>query len=597
MITTPRLVLVSALAVALSACQTLSPEQTNNEPVPTTQSTENAEGFVLDTVLATPNVPLEEMYPLAEPVVADNPETPDIVELAPSIAQTGWRDFYGDEKLKALIELGLANNKNLEQAIIAIKKAESQYQISRNQSLPTAGLSGGYSRSANQRMDANPSSAYSVGLGMASYELDFWGKVSSLKEQALQNYLATNAAKDSAQIALVAGIAQSYANLSYAKAQLMLAESTVKSRERSLFITKKRFDAGIDSKSPSLQAESSLESARLAVMNAQTAVLKAQNALQFLIGAPVPMELMPEPAITGLIAPKVLSTGLPSELLYYRPDILQAEHALKAAGANINVARAAFFPSISLSGNVGLASGQLKDLFKLGGASWSFGPSINLPIFDAGARRANYEVSQLEEKQRLSAYEGAIQNAFREVNDVLADRATLNEQLKSQYKLQANYQRTYDIAYATFRSGLSSYLDVLDAERSLFAVQQSILQMEQQKVLSQIALYQVLGGGADLTVAQITSADEQSTSMAPARMATQEEVKALSEAQASPINPSADEPSSVPSTTKSDDKQPDNKKSDDKKSDDKKSDDKKSIETSSTTPPKITPAKPSATSK
>lgn len=237
---------------------------------------------------------------------------------------------------------------------------------------------------------------------------------------------------------------------------------------------------------------------------------------------------MPEPAIVSIVSPKVLSAGLPSELLYYRPDIIQAEHALKSAGANINVARAAFFPSIRLSGNLGLASGSLSDLFKAGSSSWSFGPSISLPIFDAGARRATYEVSQLDQQQKLAAYEATIQTAFREVNDVLADRATLDEQLKVQYKLQANYQRTYDIAYATFRSGLSNYLNVLDAERSLFSAQQSILQMELQKVLSQIALYQVLGGGADLAVEQITSTSNQTNAMTPARIATAEEIKALS---------------------------------------------------------------------
>lgn len=529
----PRFFALSALTLALSACQAV-PEQLTTPPAET-------------VLLAEPNLPLAQTYPLDEPVVADNPETPEVVELAPSIAGTGWREFYGDEKLKALIELGLANNKTLEQAILSIKKAEAQYQITRTQSLPSVGMSGGYGRSANNRIDANSHGAFNVGLGMASYELDFWGKVSNLKEQALQNYLATNAAKDSVQISLVAGIAQSYANISYAKAQLILAESTVKSRERSLFITKKRFDAGIDSKSPSLQADSSLESARLAVMNAQTSLQKAKNALQLLLGSPVPEELMPEPAITSIVAPKVLSAGLPSELLYYRPDIIQAEHALKAAGANIQVARASFFPSISLSGNLGLASNSLSDLFKLGSSSWSFGPSINLPIFDAGARKANYEVSQLDQQQKLAAYEGAIQTAFREVNDVLADRATLDEQLKSQYKLQSNFQRTYNIAYATFRSGLSSYLEVLDAERSLFSVQQNILQMELQKVLSQIALYQALGGGADLTVEQITATSTQQDAMTPARLATMDEVKALA-SDRSPVVPNTKTADLAPKT-------------------------------------------------
>lgn len=501
MIMTHRLFVLSVMTAAVCACQTV-PQTTASDTL----------------VLASPNVPMT-AYPLEPPVVLDNPDTPQTIELAPSVAQIGWKSFYADEKLKALIELGLANNKNLQQAMIGIQKLQSNYQITSTQAFPTVGLSAGLNRSGNQLGQATQ---YNVGLGLASYELEFWGKVANLKEQALQNYLASNAAKDSLQIGIIANIAQTYANLSYANAQLMLAQSTVKSREHALFITQKRFEAGIDSKSPSLQADSSLESARLSMLEAQTNLQKAKNALQLLVGLPIPDELMPEPAITHLVAPKVLSAGLPSELLYYRPDILKAEHELKAAGANIAVAKAAFFPSIRLNANLGTASAELSDLFKGASGVWSFAPSIHLPIFDAGARQAAYEISQLDQQQKLMAYENAIQTAFREVNDVLAQRATLDEQLALQYKLQSNYQRSYDIAYATFRSGLSGYLDVLDAERSLFAVQQTILQMELQKVLSQIALYQVLGGGADLTVAQITQSQAQS--MMPARLATKDEL-------------------------------------------------------------------------
>lgn len=501
---------LSGLVLALSACTSLPKAPT--------------------TVLAEPNLPMEAPFE----IVSEDKETVS-TSTSPSIAATGWKEFYQDEKLKALIALGLENNKDLEQATLAIKKAQAQYQITRASDFPSVSSDASYSRGAAHRTDSNPTSGYSVGLAKASYELDLWGRIANLKEQALQSYLATAAARDTVQISLISNIAQAYVNLSYAKAQLYLAESTVASRERSLYITQKRFSAGIDSRSPSLQAESSLETAKLAVLTAKTNLLKAENALQYLIGAPIPSELMPATAVTGIINPQVFNTGMPSELLYYRPDIAQAEYQLKAAGANINVARAAFFPSISLSGSLGLSSSSLDELFKANALSWSFGPTVSLPIFDAGSRRATYEVAQIEQQQALANYEGVIQTAFKEVKDILAERATLNEQLASYYKLQDNYQRSYDIASATFRSGLSNYLDVLEAERSLFSAQQSILNMELQKVVSQISLYQVLGGGATLVAPQITNTESQAASMSAANIATTEQAQAL-QSERSPIS-------------------------------------------------------------
>lgn len=486
-----KLIPLSCLALAISACSTL--------PAPK------------GTVIATPELPLATPYVLATPQTAA-PQT------APSVAGNRWQEFYQDDKLKALITLGLQNNKNLEQATLAIQKAAAQYNITKAQSTPNAIANGAYTYSGNQNYQSDN---FQVGLAMPSYEIDFWGRVGALKAQALQSYLATNAAKDSTQISLIANIASTYTNLSYAKAQIILAQSTVDSRERSLYIAERRFGAGIDSKAPSLQATASLESARLALMNAQTALLRYQNALQLLVGVPIPSELEPEPAITSLVADELLSAGLPSELLYYRPDVAAAEYQLKAAGANISVARAAFFPSIRLSGNLGLASGELSQLFTSGSLGWSFGPAISLPIFDGGARRANLAAAELDEQQKLAAYEGAIQTAFREVSDVLASRVNLGERLDSQYRLQKTYQQSYDIAYATFRAGLSNYLDVLDAERSLFAIQQQILDLERQKVLSQIELYQALGGGATLDAPQITDPIKQAAAMTPAQIASE----------------------------------------------------------------------------
>ena len=469
-----RLIGLTALALSMAACNTIPKAD-------------------MRPVLAEPNVPIEQTYG------AFDKETVSSANQA-SIAGQRWQEFYSDERLKGLIALGLENNKDFESARLAIEKARAQYQITDLNDLPRIDGSGGYTRQAQNSRDKNPSSSYKVDLGLANYELDFWGKIASLKDQALQNFLATTAAKDSTQISLISNIAQSYANLSYSLAQLKLAEATVESREKSLFIADKRFEAGIDPKLPSLQASASLENAKLAVLRAQSSILKARNALQFLVGGPIPTNLIPTPAVSNITNQQIFNAGLPSELLRYRPDVLQAEYNLKAAGANIEVARASYFPSISLASSVGVSSGSLDDLFKSGSVGWSFGPSISVPIFDAGRLDANYDVAKIEREQTLANYERSIQTAFREVSDVLATRATLGDQLAAQYRLQDNFEQTYQIADARFKAGIANYLDVLDAQRSLFSTQQGILDLELQKIISQIKLYQVLGGGANLDV-------------------------------------------------------------------------------------------------
>ena len=469
-----RLIGLTALALSMAACNTIPKAD-------------------MRPVLAEPNIPIEQTYG------AFDKETVSSADQA-SIAAQRWQNYYSDERLKGLIALGLENNKDFESARLAIEKARAQYQITDINDLPAINGSGGYTRQAQNRTNKNPSNSYNVNLGLANYELDFWGKIASLKDQALQNFLATTAAKDSTQISLISNIAQSYANLSYSLAQLKLAEATVESRETSLFIADKRYEAGIDPKLPSLQASASLENAKLAVLRAQSSILKARNALQFLVGGPIPTDLIPTPAVSNITSQQIFSAGLPSELLRYRPDVLQAEYNLKAAGANIEVARASYFPSISLASSVGVSSGSLDDLFKSGAVGWSFGPSISVPIFDAGRLDANYDVAKIEREQTLASYEKSIQTAFREVSDVLATRATLGEQLAAQYRLQDNFEQTYQIADARFKAGIDNYLDVLDAQRSLFSTQQGILDLELQKIVSQIELYQALGGGANLDV-------------------------------------------------------------------------------------------------
>jgi len=469
-----RLLGLTALAMSMAACNTIPKAD-------------------MSPVLAEPNIPMEQTYGAFDEETISTPEQP-------SIAAQRWQNFYSDERLKGLIALGLEKNKDFESARLAIEKARAQYQITDINDAPAINGSAGYTRQAQNRVSTSPNSSYNVQLGLASYELDFWGRIASLKDQALQSFLATTAAKDATQISLISNIAQSYANLSYSLAQLKLAEATVQSREQSLFIANKRFEAGIDPKLPSLQASASLENAKLAVLRAQSSILQSRNALQYLVGGAIPNELIPTPAVSNITTQKIFSAGLPSELLRYRPDVLQAEYNLKAAGANIEVARAAYYPSISLASSVGVSSSSLSDLFKNSAVGWSFGPNISVPIFDAGRLDANYDVAQIERKQTLASYEGAIQTAFREVSDVLATRATLGEQLQSQYRLQDNFEQTYQIADARFKAGLDNYLDVLDAQRSLFSTQQGILDLELQKITSQVELYQALGGGANLDV-------------------------------------------------------------------------------------------------
>ena len=467
-----RLIGLTALAISMAACNTIPKSDIN-------------------PVLAQPNIPINQAYG------AYDKETVSSADQA-SIASQRWQNFYSDERLKGLIALGLENNKDFESARLAIEKSRAQYRITDISDVPMIDGSGSYSRSADNSSDRNSSSSYNVSLGLTSYELDFWGRISSLKDQALQNFLATTAAKNTTQITLISNIAQSYANLSYSLAQLELASKTYESRKESLFITTKRFEAGIDDRLASLQASASLEDANLAMLSAQSSVLTARNSLQYLVGAPIPSNLVPTPSVTNITNQQIFNTGLPSELLRYRPDVLQAEYNLKAAGANIEVARASYFPSISLASSIGLSTSSLSDLFSSGAVGWSFGPSISVPIFDAGNLDANYDVAKIEREQTLASYENTIQTAFREVSDVLATRATLVDQLDAQYRLQDNFEQTYQISDARFKAGISNYLDVLDAQRSLFSTQQGILNLELQKIISQIELYQTLGGGVNL---------------------------------------------------------------------------------------------------
>ena len=337
-------------------------------------------------------------------------------------------------------------------------------------------------------------STWRVGLS-SSYELDFWGRVASLKDAALDSYLATQSARDATQISLISQITQVWLNYSYASAQLKLANQTLKAQQDSFNLNKKRFDVGIDSEIPLRQAQISVETARNDVANYKTQIAQAQNLLNLLVGQTVPQNLLPQQQISQITKQSALSAGLPSDLLNNRPDIKAAEYQLSAAGANIGAAKAQLYPTISLTGSAGYASTDLSNLFKAGNAAWSIGPNISLPIFDWGTRKANIKISETDQKIALANYEKSVQSAFREVNDALATRANIGDRLTAQRRLVDATNTTYKLSNARFRAGIDSYLTVLDAQRSAYSAEQGLLLLQQANLNNQVELYKTLGGG------------------------------------------------------------------------------------------------------
>ena len=451
---------ISALALSLAACQSMrGPEPVVNTAIPESfASYSNASGT--------------------------------------SIAEQGYKDFFADPRLLQVIDMSLANNRDLRTAALNIQKAQQQYQISENNQLPTIGASGSAVRQVTPSRDPNnPYSTYQVGLGLTAYELDFWGRVRSLKDAALDSYLATQSSRDATQISLIGQVTQAWLNYSFASAQLKLAEQTLKAQQESFNLNKKRFDVGIDSAIPLRQAQISVETARNDVANYKTQIAQAQNLLNLLVGQTVPQNLLPQQQISQITKQSALSAGLPSDLLNNRPDIKAAEYQLSAAGANIGAAKAQLYPTISLTGSAGYASTDLSNLFKAGNAAWSIGPNISLPIFDWGTRKANIKISETDQKIALANYEKSVQSAFREVNDALATRANIGDRLTAQRRLVDATNTTYKLSNARFRAGIDSYLTVLDAQRSAYSAEQGLLLLQQANLNNQVELYKTLGGG------------------------------------------------------------------------------------------------------
>lgn len=413
-----------------------------------------------------------------------------------------WPEFFTDDRLRQVIGLSLTNNRDLRVAALNVERARAYYGIQRATLFPTvnavgsgskaqvpADLSNSGSRQTMERYDAN--------LGVASWEIDFFGRIRSLKDRSLEEYLGTEQARRSAQILLVSAVADATYALAADREALALSETTLAAQQAAFDLVKRRYELGLVPEIEVLRAQTPLEVARRDVAVYTQRVAQDRNALDLLAGGPVPDELLPG-ELTQLSAPLALSPGLPSEVLLARPDVLQAEHQLRAANADIGAARAAFFPRISLTAAIGTASSDLSGLFKAGSMAWSYAPQIVMPIFDARTWSA-HKAAIVQREIAVAQYEGAIQNAFRDVADALAVCGTIGQQVAAQESLVQALADTHRLATSRFDKGIDSYLGVLDAQRSLFGAQQVLVLFRLQAMTSQVRLYAVLGGGAGNT--------------------------------------------------------------------------------------------------
>ncbi len=438
------------------------------------------------------------------PVPSEWPGGPAYKDGAKSTDQAAadikWQEVFIHEQLQKLIARALENNRDLRVVALNIERSRALYRIQRADLFPTVNAAGS---GIEQRAPGSLSAAgqaitvhqYSVGLGFSAYELDLFGRVRSLKDRALEEFFATEEVRRSVQISLVAEVASNYLTLAADKDRLKIAQDTFESQQASYNLIKRRFEAGASSELDLRQAQTSVDSARVDIARFTSQVAQDENALALVIGSPAPADLMPA-GLSEITALKEFSAGLPSDVLQRRPDIMQAEHLLKAANANIGAARAAFFPRITLTTSIGTSSNQLSGLFGTGSEAWSFAPQITLPIFDTGRNQANLKVTEVDREIFLARYEKAIQGAFREVADALAQRGTIGDQMEAQQSLADASAASYRLAQARYRNGIANYLNVLDSQRSLYSAQQGLISVRLSRLVNQVTLYKVLGGGA-----------------------------------------------------------------------------------------------------
>jgi multidrug efflux system outer membrane protein len=412
----------------------------------------------------------------------------------------GWRDFFADPRLQQLIAQALANNRDLRVAVLNIQLARSQYRVQRAELFPTVDATGSFTKEKLPAVETGlpytvTESFYQAGVGVSSFELDLFGRVRSLTHAALAQYLAQEQARRSAQLSLIAQIANAYLTLASDRELQRLAQQTLKSQEDSFGLTEKRHAIGAVSALDLAQAQTTVESARADAARYDGNIAQDIDALSLLVGAPVDPTLLPEDFGASTIGIAALPAGLPSTVLLRRPDVLQSEYVLRSANADIGAARAAFFPTISLTAAIGSASPALSGLFKSGTGSWSFVPQATLPLFQGGALVGNLSIARTDRDIAVAQYEKAIQSGFREVADALALTLTLERQRRAQEALVDASQRAYDLSQQRYKAGSDSYLAVLDAQRSYYSAQQGLIATRLAQQNNRVTLYKALGGG------------------------------------------------------------------------------------------------------
>jgi multidrug efflux system outer membrane protein len=453
-------------------------------------------GCSLTPVYTRPEAPVPPAWPTGRAYDASRVAT----DAAP-VAEIAWREFFTDERMQRVIATAIENNRDLRLAALNVQRARGIYGIQRAAIFPALDATASGSK---KRVPADLSSSgerytaeqYDVNLGVYAWEIDFFGRLRSLRDQALEAYLATDEARRSTQILIISAVGETYLTLAADREALELARTTLDAQKATYNLVKRRYDVGLATELDLNFAQTQVDIARRDMARFTQRVAQDENALNFLVGNPSPVSgaNLPED-LAGIKPLRAIDPGISSEVLLERPDIVQAEHLLKAANANIGAARAALFPRISLTSTVGTASAELSGLFEAGSGTWLFAPQIVMPIFDARLWSA-LDVTKAEQEIALAQYEQAIQTAFREVADSLAVQGTVDEQLAAQQSLVRATAETYRLSEARYLKGIDSYLGVLVAQRSLFAAQQGLVALNLSKRANQVRLYAVLGGGA-----------------------------------------------------------------------------------------------------
>ena len=446
-------------------------------------------------------------YRLPPQPVGTLPGTPEV-----TADNIGWEDFFRDRRLQRVIGMALADNRDLRVAALNVAQQEAQFRVQRGAILPDFGATGSLSATRTPRaassfaalvpggggVDSTGGLNYrlwSAGLGFTSYEIDLFGRVRSLTAQAFQLYLGYAETRRSTQLSLVSQVANAWLAVAADQELLALTRSTLANQEDAYRLTKAGFDGGTSTALALRQAPTAVETAKANLAQYTRQLAQDRNALDLLVGRPVPEALLPAATLDTPLLPERIPAGLSSDLLLRRPDVLAAEHNLIAANANIGAARAAFFPSLSLTASYGSSSSGLNRLFQAGSSAWTFAPAVNIPIFNGGINQANLDLSKLQRDSNVARYEQAIQTAFREVADALAARGTYDDQIAAQARLVEAYADAYRLSLLRFRSGLDTYQAPLDSQRSLFAAQQQLISLRLARLQNLVTLYKTLGGG------------------------------------------------------------------------------------------------------